>query len=92
MTERKKEKVKERRRGRAATMVMGESHGMGRSELKIETHRSCRGRGANRSILHNALHRLHRDSAGATRLSRAPVSLPKEHSSKMKSLECSPPI
>lgn len=73
-------------------MVMGESHGMGRSELKIETHRSCRGRGANRSILHNALHRLHRDSAGATRLSRALVSLPKEHSSKMKSLECSPPI
>lgn len=53
-------------------MVMEESHTMGRSELKIETHRSCRGRGANRSILHNALHRLHRHIAsGCSVISRS---------------------
>ena len=58
-----REREREREGKGAATMVMEESHTMGRSELKIETHRSCRGRGANRSILHNALHRLHRHIA-----------------------------
>ena len=74
--------------GRVATMAMGESHAMGRSGLKIEMHGTAAetaGVPTGRYSITRYVVCIAMGYRGA-RLSRSLVSLPKEHSSKMKPL------